>query len=45
VLHGFGERGDDPAVEVVEEIDERENDEAGARGLERLALRAVLLGE
>jgi len=45
VLHGFGERGDNPPIEVVEKIDEREEDEAGTRGLERLALRAVLLGE
>jgi len=45
VLHGFGERGDDPAIEVVEKIDEREDNESRTRGLERLALRAVLLGE
>src|SRR5256886_7412202 len=31
VLHAFRERGHDPPVEIVEQVDQRQNGEGGAR--------------
>ena len=30
MLHALGERGDDPPIQIVEEIDEREDEETGS---------------